>query len=390
MADLPSFERLQRVDRAVLNGLVDELGTPQWKAAYDHAWERDRATWHAVEKALSVATRPSLLRPRGERRDTPPAWLATLVRRSLDQLSTTSWGGGSFNRIRLLERLGLVRLDHDATYVLAFVCGYGGADATQRVPSRADLLRADPELLDTVVWQVFEVEGGGEVSLANIDRFFGAPWRATFLELVGDGTIDRERVLVECLGALQRDFNHYRAAWFAATYLALDPTPDERVRHQETYRQLLRSDLAATVSFALKLIGTVHKESRLDARETLSALPPAALSRPKGTALAAVRLADSLGRTEPGLAELVATVARSGLAHDHADVQRAAAGVLKKLGEPVPEQAGHLAPSVRAGLGFEAEARKPEAAPSSQRLRSPATPVTDGEILERTAALLED
>jgi len=386
MADLPPFELLVGVDRTVVNGLLDELGTPVWKATHDHSWERDRTTWEAVERALWMAAQGGTP---AERKHGPPPWLATLIKRDLDQMSSSSWAGGRFLRVRLLERLGLVRLDHDATYVLAFVSGYDRADQHHdHGPTRADLLRSDPELLDGVLWQVFEFEGGGEVSLANIDRFRATSWRATFLELVGEGTLDRERVLRECLGALQRDFNHYRAAWFASTYLAFEPTPDERCAHQERYRQLLRSDVTATVTFALKLIGSVHKESRLEARETLAALTPAALSRPKGTALTAVRLADSLGRTDAGLAPQVAVVARNALGHDHADVQRAAATVLEKLGEPMTERADLLAPSVRARLGIEVVA--PEVSQSQQRLRPPAAATTDDDLLERTAALLED
>ena len=45
---------------------------------------------------------------------------------------------------------------------------YGGA--------AAEMIADDPGLLDVEVWRLFEVEGGGEDSLANHEKFFGDTW----------------------------------------------------------------------------------------------------------------------------------------------------------------------------------------------------------------------
>ena len=49
-------------------------------------------------------------------------------------------------------------------------------------PRRADR-QTIPGLLDVEAWRLFEVEGGGEDSLANHEKFFGDTWGDAFREL---------------------------------------------------------------------------------------------------------------------------------------------------------------------------------------------------------------
>ena len=118
---------------------------------------------------------------------------------------------------------------------------------------------------------MFEVEGGGEVSLTNVDKFTGAEtsWGHTFQALVQDGTLPRDRVLRECLTALGRDFSAYRASWYSTLYTALAPAPAEVAADQSLVRALLRSDVAPTVSFAVKLLRPLEKAGLLDRTETV-------------------------------------------------------------------------------------------------------------------------
>jgi hypothetical protein len=62
-----------------------------------------------------------------------------LVQRELRAAAEAFWSRERFVRIRLLERLGLIALEPDDTYVLAMISAIG--------PNKADTLRADPELV---------------------------------------------------------------------------------------------------------------------------------------------------------------------------------------------------------------------------------------------------
>lgn len=376
MGDLPAYASLAGTSPASLYGALAQRAEPALAASYEFGWQRESALLLVIDEALGAAAAgaqaPDAAKPR---------WLDGLVARELRALSTTHWSRDRFLRVRLLERLGLVSLEADDTYVLAMVSGLG--------PDRAAQLRADPDLVDRALWRVFEVEGGGEISLTNVDRYGGGGWRTAFLELSADGTIDRARVLEGCLGALNRDFAAYRAGWYAGTYLAFEPTLDELAGAQPDLRRLLGAAVPATVAFALKQLLLVHKAGRLDVGETLDALPPATLVKAKATALEAVRLARTLQSEHP---QAAAKVGQTALGHSHGDVQRAAASLLADCGDPdaVAAAADDLTPSVRQDLGLGAAVAAPTGVQPVQRLAAPAPPVATAEVAERTAALLED
>ena len=88
----------------------------------------------------------------------------------------------------------------------------------------------NPDLLIDDVWRIFEVEGGGENSLAAHDKYCpdSVSWRAALVELSNDGALSRERLLDTSLDALQRGFAQFRAQWYSALHEALRPTDDER------------------------------------------------------------------------------------------------------------------------------------------------------------------
>ena len=71
-------------------------------------------------------------------------------------------------------------------------------------------------LLDGDVWRFFEVEGGGEDSLAIHDKFVSSDqesWADRLKRYSDDGKLDRQRLLDASLDALERDFGQYRAGW---------------------------------------------------------------------------------------------------------------------------------------------------------------------------------
>jgi len=137
---------------------------------------------------------------------TPPAWFTQAVAEVVRFAATRHLDTPVFRGIRTLERHGVVHLAHDEAYTLTLV----GSLGDRRHPQlRLDAIRADAELRDTVLWTVFEVEGGGEVSLANIDKYSrpDCTWTETFRVLVADGTLPRDRVLLSSLQALGREFS---------------------------------------------------------------------------------------------------------------------------------------------------------------------------------------
>ncbi|NTW39851.1 MAG: hypothetical protein HGA44_08155 [Cellulomonadaceae bacterium] len=370
------LDLLSRVTPTELAGLINQRAEAMTQETYDAAWQRDNAYIAAIDGALRDAVDGHEAEPA-----VAPSWLQGLANREVRAASTAFWSRDRFARVRLLERFGLVSLEADDTYVLAMVSALGSDK-----PGR---LRSDPELVARALWRVFEVEGGGEVSLTNVDRFGGGEWRLVFLEFTADGTLDRSRVLAECLRALGRDFAAYRAGWFAATFLALDPTVEECSQLQADLRRLLSSAIPSTVAFALKQLVRVQKVGGLDVEAMLAALPPATTVKPKGTALAALRLARLAGTDHPAA---VARIATTALGHPHSDVQRAAGEILSGQGEraSVVEVVDDLAPSVRQDLGLSSPPVSPVHVAPVQHLAGVPRPVTPRDLAERAAALLED
>ncbi len=124
-----------------------------------------------------------------------------------------------------------------------------------------EVLRRNPDLLVEDVWRIFEVEGGGENSLAAYDKYSSEEnrWRAALVELGNDGSLDRERLLDASLDALQRGFAQFRAQWFSAFHEAMRPTPAERTARASTYLSLAASPIGPTASMALKALAQIQK-----------------------------------------------------------------------------------------------------------------------------------
>ncbi|WP_353111478.1 DUF6493 family protein [Microbacterium sp.] len=300
-----------------------------------------------------------------------------------------------FVQLRLNELFGGLTVEHTDDYVLALVGTLAGR-YEQEV--RLHLLRNDHDLRETVFWRIFEVEGGGEVSLANIDKFSPPElnWHNSVVLLVEEGTLDRVRTLRSCLEALNRDFSAYRAGWFSRVYAALAPTPSEAAADQALLTRCLGSTVTATVSFAVKHLVPVQKAGLLDADSFVDACAPA-LTGPKSAAMPVVKILEELASSNVVGGDRVAEVLTVGLGHPHADVQRAVGGALRSLGriDLVEEQRDVLAPAVAAALlpvATVAQAAAPDVAAVAAEA-APAVSVTAwtaDDAVERYAALLED
>ena len=155
MSELPSYSALAGAGVAAIYGLMSRRAESVASTTYEFTWQRDQALLEATDDALGDAAR-GLTGAEARK----PQGLDGLVQRELRAAAEAFWSRERFVRIRLLERLGLIALEPDDTYVLAMISAIG--------PNKADTLRADPELVENALWRVFEVEGGGEVSLTNV------------------------------------------------------------------------------------------------------------------------------------------------------------------------------------------------------------------------------
>lgn len=249
---------------------------------------------------------------------------------------------------------------------------------------RLEWLRADPGLLQTTVWRLFEVEGGGEDSLAARDKYSPPhrSWTHTLTTLAGTGELDRQRLLDASLAALRRDWAPFRAQWMTAFHTGLAPTLDERAARAAEYAALLAPQAPPVVTFAVKALTELQKAGRLDAELLMRTASPAVLARAKGTATAAVRLVARSAGDSPELAERVLCVAEGS---EHAEVRAAAAKALSGLtGRAAP------APAPRAAEVTLAPPARAVAAEPDLSQRQRLTAVTDLEDLaSRLAEVLE-
>ena len=164
--------------------------------------------------------------------------------------------------------------------------------AATRYRDAAELIAEDPGLLDVEAWRLFEVEGGGEDSLANHEKFFGDTWGDVVPRPRRRDPATRERLLDVSLAALARDFATYRAGWFSRFHESLAPTDDERAQRADAYLGLLRSRVGPTV--------VVRRQRAGQDRSTPGGCRPDALLDRIGPVLVRRVGRDGEGRLGPG------------------------------------------------------------------------------------------
>ncbi|QSQ13119.1 DUF6493 family protein [Myxococcus landrumensis] len=245
----------------------------------------------------------------------------------------------------------------------------------------ANPLDEDPGVREHEVWRLFEVEGGGERSLAARDKYTAKEqtWTQVFLRHMRQGTLERGRLLDATLGALERDFAAFRAGWFSRFHEAMEPTAEEMEQHRDRYLRLLGSSIPATVSLALDVVTTLHARKPLLLDSALPALEPVVLARHKSAALQAVKLLKSLGTavTDEDSAR-VALALVIGFSHEAVEVQKAVLKALESLAkapgdtlraavaERLDGVAASLKPQVQTWLGHGAASTSVPAAKTLQ------------------------
>jgi hypothetical protein len=312
---------------------------------------------------------------------------------------------------RRLVRDGLSATPRSENYVLGlYAPGFAGWGKHQR--SLVDILLEDSEFLERDIWRMFEVEGGGELSLAAHDKYAKRDtWSQALRTLMERGQLPRERLLDASLAALERDFSAFRAGWFSRFHEELAPTPDERRARLASYLRLLGSAVAPTASLALEAIRTIDRYEPLTAGQLLPFVPPLLTAKSKGTAKAAFGLLATIAERGPEARALIARAAVAGLAHEAADVQSAALDVIEKYGAAddaglargIAEKALLVAPSVAKRLHARGVAPSVEAAGANREplpvagQASPLDPAraltplaTVDDVIDRLAHVIED
>ncbi len=269
--------------------------------------------------------------------------------------------------VRALMRAGLCRKPQHDNYVIAMLhhsVGVGdfrrGRVAPEFRPEQLhgvlEHLLEEPDLLDDV-WRLFELEGGGQYSLAGHDKYSAAGtarWGDSLVELSRRGVLPRDRLLDASLAALDRGFAQFRAGWFSTFHEMLEPTIAERTTRADQYLNLLASPIPPTATFALKAVDLIDRQTSFDSNRLIEALRPLLMSRAKATAKAALKVLDRVAHRDPKAAAAASLAAVQALAHEAPDVQSAAFVFLEKHGaadgEELRDAISQSAESVAASL----------------------------------------
>ena len=248
-----------------------------------------------------------------------PDWTQTVVEHFIEDRTFY------INRFQDLWKAGLCKRPESDAIILGYYSRWSG---TQTEDNKAALLEGD-------IWRFFEVEGGGEDSLANHDNFLHRDqesWADRIKRYADEGLLDRQRLLDASLDALDRDFAQYRAGWYSRFHVLMQPDGDEIAQRSERYLRLLSSSIPPTVSFAMKHVQKLDKMGLIDPDDLLAALEPALQARSKGTVTAALRLLLNAAKRKPELKHEAAAKAVLALVFEDAGVQAKALDAIEALG----------------------------------------------------------
>lgn len=243
--------------------------------------------------------------------------------------------------VRALEKRGLIERPVTDFYVLGMIV------SAQR-SSPLEMLRDDPELLREIP-RLFQVEGGGENSLAAFDKYVRKEgWAKALIDLSASGEVSRDELLNLSLHALSLDFATFRAGWHSRFHEALKPTVKERCARADAYLNLLNSQVGPTQTLALKALVKIAKKTSLDLERLDSGLRVLWVNPAKTTAGLLLRLVQHLPEEKQTEHMLEA------LLHPHIDIVEAAFDRLTALSprpdEPLRAQCLELTPELPATL----------------------------------------
>jgi len=261
-----------------------------------------------------------------------PSWLDTWVNKRLDgEFPELRW-----KQVREFLQAGVIEKPQADGYITLFIeemRGFDHEDPASYVPT-SERLRQEPAFLEYEVWRIFEFENYA-LTTDYSPRQKDAPpnyetWPDAFVQLANDGDIDRERLLDLTLSSMQQEMKQNQLSAYGKLHEALAPTPDEMAARHRAYFDLLVSPVGPVLSFAVRMLGKLHRAGRLDADLFVDDIRPVFVHKAKGTAMQALKILDQLGAKDDTLFPKVAEVAVAAMAHQSPDVQEAALGLLEK------------------------------------------------------------
>jgi hypothetical protein len=290
--------------------------------------------------------------------DRRPPWIGDFAEHLCDH-ELGRWAG-DWKKVRALVRAGLCKPPKHNNYVLEAIEGIRPRFQRDKPqPRLLDLLLNERDWLATDFWRLFEIDGTGEVSLANNDKYGSCDsWSAALVELSRRGIISRERLLDASLAALSRDFIQFRAGWFSRFHELLEPTPSERFARLDTYLQLIGSSIPPTVAFAVNAVVIIDKNNPLGAKTLISNLQPALHARGKAVVKESVKLLAAAAKREPKARKEICLAAIPALLNEAPDVQKAVLDLLDvhadksdaDLKSKLQEHSGAIAASLKPRL----------------------------------------
>ncbi len=261
--------------------------------------------------------------------DRRPPWVGKFVEQ-LCEHDLRRWGG-NWRRIRSLVRPGLCRPPLHDNYILAALNGiWPRWEQGKPRPKLTDLLLQERDWLENDFWRLFEIDGNGEVSLANHDKYCKEEmgWAQALVELSRRGILSRDRLLDASLSALSRDFIQFRSSWFSRFHELLEPTATERAARLDAYLRLIGSSIPPTVAFADSALVIIDKNNPIPAKKLIDHLQPALHARGKAVVKDALKLLDAAAKREPAARNKISLAALPALLNEATDVQKAALDLL--------------------------------------------------------------
>lgn len=273
-------------------------------------------------------------------------------------LLETSYYWGSWRTVREMVRLKLCSKPDHVRYYTGMISGLCGARWGQKLRTALQELREDPALLKEEVWRLFEYEGEGENTLANVDRWDATGWSEALITLSKEGRLSRARLLASALGTLELGFNHYRARWFFTFIDRLDPTDRELRKHADTILDLVGSPTPNVAAWAFGRTEQIWKQGLVkDVARLTDAVRPLLMAKQKGTVQKALKFLDRLAQNSPQSAGEICLAATDALSHEKVDIQKAAFQLISKYATEPEEE---LAAAIQKSLPLVAPSFQPQ------------------------------
>ena len=205
-------------------------------------------------------------------------------------------------------------------------------------------------------------------------------WLEVLRSLTTQGYLARPELLNRCLLALRRDFGRGLLTWFRTLFLALKPTPEERLARQTELVDLLAHPLPLVVNFALEQLKDLWQHPDFAAAPLLLYAESLLTRQDVRTGLRTLLGGlEKLLRRDAALAPALAPLVTTALANADAAVQERAARLLHTiLGARQPLLSAPEVADLTANLCLYAELLTPPA----RLVLAPYLPAADGLIDE--------